>query len=480
MRNILLLVLLATLLVACNSQKPALGGVPELVNLEGRTAVAGEVLVKYSSRVSASSLQTLSGSGVLSSMSDEGFGTLARVSVPKGQELDYIEQYTHQAGVEYAEPNYWITIDRNEMKPMNFAMDGGVQPLALSGPVTDKFFVDIPPTDPFKFDGCAGVTNPQPGVNCFQYQNVPYLWGLSRIRAPEAWNAGITGKDVVVAVVDEGSDLTHPDLAPNLWVNPNPSSTTCPGTNGYDFANNDTDPTDTGGHGTHTAGTVLAAANNLGVVGVAPEAKLMTVKALGYQGGTTYMLARGLKYVADCGAKVSNNSWGGGGRTKAFEDVMRYGTGKGHVYVFSAGNSFREGNRISYPVGYSTVLSGVIGVGAVSPNNVRTGFSDAGNYVTVGAPGQAIMSSIPQEQGSYAFLQGTSMASPHVAGVVALLFQAKPNLTPTQVRVALERSANAVLTRQLAKPDYNTNNAGWYGYGMVDAKAAVDYVNANF
>jgi subtilisin family serine protease len=474
MSNRIVLTLLAALLVACNSLNQASS---DLVNLGGNPAVAGQVLVKYGNRVSLASLQPLGKSKLLSSLSDSSFGTLALVAVPRGQEMAFVQNYSRQAGVEYAEPNYWISRERSQLQ-LNLA--GGVRGQALSGQVTDQYFVEVPPTDPFKFDGCLGLTNPQPGANCFQYQNVPYLWGLFRIKAPEVWSSGITGKDVVVAVIDEGADLTHPDLKDNLWTNPNPSNPSCPGLHGYDFIDQDADPSDTGGHGTHTAGTVAAAANGTGVVGVAPEAKLLIVRALGYQGGSTYALTQALKYVADCGAKVSNNSWGGGSKSKAFEDALGYGIAKGHTYVFSAGNSHREGSPRSDPVGNATTLKGVIGVGAISPNNIRTGFSNIGDYVTVGAPGQAIMSTIPQEQGGYAFLQGTSMAGPHVAGVVALMLQAKPGLKPEQIREALEQSANPTLTGQISKPDYADPNPGWYGFGMVDAKGAVEYVKGKF
>ncbi len=317
-----------------------------------------------------------------------------------------------------------------------------------------------------------------------EYTNVPYLWGIHRIRAPEAWAAGATGKGIVIAGLDEGIDLTHPDIAANLWTNPNPQSVTCPGLHGYDFVDDDQDPTDTGGHGTHTAGTFAAPANGIGVVGVAPEAKIMALRGLGYFGGSNYMLVRGLKYAADCGASVVNNSWGGAGHSKAFLDILKYGTAKGTTYVFSAGNSYLGGNPTSSPANASQEISGVIGVGATSADNRRTGFSSTGDFVTVAAPGNAILSTIPQEQGNandaYAFLQGTSMAGPHVTGVVALLYSVNPKITPAQVRIALETTANNKLTGQLAKPDYRTNQPGWYGHGLVDAKAAVDYVKANY
>lgn len=610
MKKIVLLSIAAILLAACGSSRQTQPpqGQPDLTSIGGSQAVAGEIVVKYRGGVSMSSITALSNSQVKASTGDNDWGTLALVGVPKGQEQQFVEQYAAQAGVEYAEPNFWIPLERQkvqlnrasgpstQLSPSDpyltqippadaFATAGAHNPtgLRVSGVVRASIQVgtaDIPVaaqvsssgasisvavalspdlnllgqgtlqsngsyTGPFTLKPTALGSNPcdatcstgtwtasLTGISqntslvdasgtqtrnfnfvgtvtagpalgtplattlagplpltivlrgVFTYNSVPWLWGIHRINAPAAWAGGATGRGVLVGVIDDGADLTHPDLAPNLWRNPNPRNPLCPGLHGYDFANEDTDPTDTNGHGTHTAGTVAAAANNLGVVGVAPEARLLIVKGLTYFGGTVYMLTRALKYVADCGAKVSNNSWGGSQKSKAFEDVLKYGTAKGHVYVFAAGNSFDAGNPPSDPVRNSTTIAGVIGVGAMSANNLRTAFSSTGPYVTVIAPGNAILSTIPQEQGNpgdpYGFLQGTSMAAPHVTGVVALMFSAKPSLTPLQVRVALEQTANATLTGQLAKPDYQASTPGQFGYGLVDANAAVDYVKANY
>jgi hypothetical protein len=610
MKKFILLSIVAILLAACGSSRQTQPpqGLPDLTTIGGSQAVAGEILVKFRGGVSMSSVAALSGSRVIESTSSDGWGTLALVSVPKGQEQRFIEQYAAQASVEYAEPNFWIPNERQNVRANRIS-----GPSAQFSP-SDPYLTQVPPGDAFATAGAhnpsglrvAGVvqaslrigttdlpvaaqvtptganltltvalspdlnligqgtlqaggnyvgsftlrptalgttpcdatcssgtwtatltsisqntslvdasgtqtrnfnfsgtvtTGPALGTplattltgplpltivlrGVFTYNNVPWLWGIHRIGAPEVWASGVTGQGVLVGVIDEGADLTHPDLAPNLWRNPNPSSRVCPGLHGYDFANEDADPTDTGGHGTHVAGTIAAAANTIGVVGVAPQARLLIVKGLTYFGGTTYMLTRALKYVADCGARVSNNSWGGSQKSKAFEDVLRYGTARGHVYVFAAGNSFDLGNPPSDPVQNSISNPGVIGVGAMSANNLRTAFSSTGRYVTVIAPGNAILSTIPQEQGNpgdpYGFLQGTSMAAPHVAGVVALMFSAQPSLTPLQVRVALEQTANATLTAQLAKPDYQAAIPGQFGYGLVDAKAAVDYVKANY
>ncbi|RTG98055.1 peptidase S8 [Thermus scotoductus] len=463
------LIALTLLLSACSqtpqSQNPPSG--TRLTTIGGEVAVAGEILVKYKAGPETQGLRPLGASQPLEALSDPSWGALVRIRVPEGQEEAYIQAYGAQVGVEYAEPNYWVANPAREVlatlslpqRPL------GLKPQAYTDSVTDPYFLQVPPGDPLSATGADGTS----------YINVPYLWGIYRIRAPEVWNQGYRGQGVVAAVVDEGIDLSHPDLQANLWTNPNPNSSTCPGLHGYDFVDDDPDPSDSGGHGTHVAGTIAAAANGQGVVGVAPEARLMALRALGYFGGTNYMLVRALKYAADCGAKVVNNSWGSGGRSKAFLDVLQYGTAKGVIYVFSAGNSYRSGNRPSYPVAYSTLLPGVIGVGASSNDNRRAGFSNAGPYVTLVAPGAAVLSTIPVAQNPsdpYAFLQGTSMAAPHVTGVVALLLSAKPDAKPEAIRLALEQGANAKLTAQAAKPDYAAG--GQYGYGLVDAKASLD------
>lgn len=455
-------------LAACNLTSPR-DTSSELTQINGEYAVAGEILVKLKPGLSPQGFRPLWESRVSESLVDADWGSLSRIKVPKGQELDYIRAYEARSEVEYAEPNYFVDSPGREVLQTLVLVQGaqGIQPQGYAEQVADPYFIQVPPGDPLRATGPDGTV----------YQNVPYLWGIHRVRAPEAWDEGYRGQGVVVAVVDEGVDLTHPDLQANLWSNPNPNSSTCPGLHGYDFVDDDPDPSDSGGHGTHVAGTIAAAADGRGVVGVAPEAKLMVLRGLGYFGGTNFMLVRALKYAADCGAKVVNNSWGSGARSKAYEDVLRYGTGKGVIYVFSAGNSYRSGNRPSWPVGYSTLFPGVIGVGATSNDNRRAGFSNTGPYVTVAAPGAAILSTVPVVQNPsdpYAYLQGTSMAAPHVTGVVALLLSAKPGATPEEIRLALEQGANARLTGQASKPDYAAG--GQYGYGLVDAKASLDYL----
>jgi subtilisin family serine protease len=478
MNKILVSLTLAAFLAACNSTPTTPNVIPD-VTLNGQPALGGELLVKYRKGGS----QTLQpGSQNLSSLGDDDWGTLALVGVPEGQELEYAAKYRAQPDIEYAEPNYSVAnpgrresqLSLKSLNPTGLSSQA-ITPVPAPG-ITDPYFVNVPASRPFDLTGVDGT----------EYKNQPYLWGIGRVRAPEAWAAGFKGAGVVIADIDEGVDMNHPDLAANIWENPNPSSR-CPGRHGYDFVDDDTDPTDTGGHGTHTVGTIAAAINGVGVVGVAPEAKIMVLRGLGYHGGSVYMLIRAMKYAADCGAQIASNSWGGGGRVQAFSDIIRYGNARGTTYVFAAGNEWGTGNPESDPARYSQELSGLIAVAATSADNARTTFSSTGRFVTVAAPGQGIMSTVPVAQGNtpddaYLMISGTSMACPHVSGVAALVVQAYrsthdgKNPTPAQVRRLIEQGANPALTGQTSSPDWT--EGGQFGYGLVDAKYSTDLAQA--
>lgn len=465
-----LLLSLGVLLASCGSsstpnlQTPQL---PKLIQLEGGRAVAGELVVKYRSGTSrALGLRTLEQQTVAG-------GRLELVQVAAGQEAATLARLRAQANVEYAEPNYWLSTIHHDMvqdralsqSRISPRSSVPIDPLPYSATVTDPAFTTL---------AAAFDTN---GIDGAPITGSTMLWGLQHMNVAPVWDQGYRGQNVLVAVIDEGTDLDHPDLSANIWTNPNPSNPNCLGEHGFDFIDNDTNPADSGGHGTHVSGTIAAVANGIGLVGAAPEAKILAIRGLGYQGGSVYNLSQALRYAADCGAKVVNNSWGGGGNTAAFRDAISYGVSKGTSYVFSAGNGFGDGNFPSDPAQNAASLPGLIGVGAVGPNNQRMFFSTSGKGVTVVAPGGSIYSTVPVAQSPndpYAYLQGTSMAAPNVTGVVALLYSANPALTPDQIKEILENTANATVTAQKAQPDYNFGSE--YGYGLVDAKAALDYL----
>jgi thermitase len=264
------------------------------------------------------------------------------------------------------------------------------------------------------------------------------LYGLSLLNCEKAWDI-TQGDNVLVAVVDSGVDYNHPDLAANMWHDPNNNV-------GRDFSgdgNNvreDDDPMDTHGHGTHVAGTIAAIGNNgVGVIGVAPKVQIMAVKVFPH--ATDKVIAKALKYAVDCGAKVINNSWGPTGReerNEVIEVAVDYVHSKGGICIFSAGN---ENDDVRF---YSPANSrNVIAVAATDSNDTKASFSNYGDLVDVAAPGVSILSA-RRGTNNYVTLSGTSMAAPHVSGAVALLLSKYPSLSFDAVRNILRSTSKQV------------------------------------
>lgn len=267
------------------------------------------------------------------------------------------------------------------------------------------------------------------------------------IRATQAWDIFTGDPNFVIAVIDTGMQLNHPDLAANLYTNPGE----IPGNgvdddgngyvddvNGWNFYNGTNNPSDSGGHGTHTAGTVGAVGNNgVGVTGVNWQCKLMPLKFLGPNGGYTSDAILAVQYCTTMGVKVSNNSWGGGGYSQALYDAINASKSVGHIFVAAAGNGGSDqigDNNDStphYPSNYN--LDNIIAVAATDSRDARAGFSNYGAIsVDLGAPGVNIASTYTSS--NYVYNSGTSMACPHVAGVAALVYARNPGWTYQQVR----------------------------------------------
>lgn len=272
----------------------------------------------------------------------------------------------------------------------------------------------------------------------------PQLWGLNNtgqssgindadIDAPEAWSITTGDSNVVVAVVDSGVDLTHPDLSANLWTNSQ-------GKHGYDYLDRDSDPSDSGavGHGTHVAGTIAASGNNgVGVCGVAWNAKIMVLRFLSGNGGATSDAISCIRYAVDNGAKIINNSWGGhsGSAGDALNQEITRARNMGVLFVAAAGNDGTN-NDISpyYPANYDD--DNIIAVAATDRNDALASFSNfSSTKVHLAAPGKDIRST--WISGGYNTVSGTSMAAPHVSGAAALLLAANPALTYGQLRELL-------------------------------------------
>lgn len=296
----------------------------------------------------------------------------------------------------------------------------------------------------------------------------PRLYGLNNtgqsdgtvdadVDAPEAWNATTGDPGTVVAVIDEGVDINHPDLRNNIWTNPDevPNNGTdddrngyVDDANGYDFANDDAsvydrDPVSGGGdeHGTHVAGTIAAEGNNnLGVVGVNWRTRIMPLKFLGPNGGYTSDAIKALNYAVAEGAKISNNSWGGGGFSQALLDAIKKADASGHLFVAAAGNGGADGvgdnndATPQYPSSYDS--PNVISVAATDNRDTLASFSNYGSSsVDLSAPGVNILSTLPGN--TYGSYSGTSMATPHVTGAAALLKSRNPSMDDAQLKARI-------------------------------------------
>lgn len=282
-------------------------------------------------------------------------------------------------------------------------------------------------------------------------------WNLQAINMPAAWDV-TAGEGITVAVIDTGVTRTS-DLANTAFVP------------GYDFVDDDEDATDLHGHGTHVAGTIAQSTNNgLGVAGVAHKAKIMPIRVLDANGfGNVADIAEGIRFAADHGATVINMSLGGRSAATTMQEAVTYAHNKGVTLVAAAGNDGRSGS--SYPARYEYV----IGVSALGPTGEKAPYSNFGVGVDISAPGGAKTQEHPEwgilqqtlnrrnpREAVFEYYQGTSMASPHVAGVAALV-QSQGITDPDQVERILKLSAQPV-------PNDKQN---YFGSGRLDAHSAV-------
>lgn len=321
---------------------------------------------------------------------------------------------------------------------------------------------DIPtPLGPFNTNYGYGLVNANAAVSSTLNRSslfpaLPDLggnnWALDVINAPEVWNQNITGNGIVVAVVDSGVDYTHPDLDGNIWRNPGEIAGNgidddrngyIDDIRGWDFVASDNNPMDLSfqGHGTHVAGAIAAERNDFGITGIAYNAKIMPVRVLDASlYGSWNNIAAGIRYAADNGANVINLSLGNEfSPSNVVNEAIQYANNKGSVVVMAAGNSgfsqpdypARNADRLGIAVGSIDVR------GRMADSSNRAG-STSLDYLV--APGVEIVSTTPDED--YEMKSGTSMATPHVAGVAALVLSANPNLTPAQVEYILTTTAN--------------------------------------
>jgi subtilisin family serine protease len=274
-------------------------------------------------------------------------------------------------------------------------------------------------------------------------------WGADAVNAPEVWAEGYTGEGVVVAVLDTGVDRNHEDLRNNIWTNSGEIADNGidDDGNGYiddfygwNFDGNNNNIMDIDGHGTHVSGTIAGENNGFGVTGIAYDAQIMPVKVLDdFGSGSNTAVADGIYYAVDNGADVINLSLGGSFPNSEVEEAVKYASEQQVTVVMAAGNS--SGQMPLYPARYADRYG--IAVGAVDEEKNLASFSNrAGSeeltYVT--APGVDIYSTLPDNR--YETYSGTSMATPHIAGVVALMLSANSSLSNEQIRQTLEETSS--------------------------------------
>ena len=384
--------------------------------------VAGEVLVKLRAGVSASAVHSLQSQYDAAYVQTLYGSEVELWRVAEGQEQALVEKLNADPAVEYAEPNY-----------IYYAFDAG--PAAA----------DVTPNDPH-----------------FSKQ-----WAHPMIGSPAAWDISTGSSSVVIAIIDTGIDSGHPDLSAKIVA-------------GYDFVDDDTDPRDENGHGTHVAGIAAASTDNgVGIAGMDWQARIMPVRVLNAEGeGKTSDIVAGINWAYQHGARVLNLSLGGPGDSQAMQDAVTAAHSSGSLVVAAMGND-RVANPTSYPAAYEHVMA----VSATGPSDTFASYSQYGPHCDIAAPGgqmaglydpKGIYSTMPTYavylntahgyNQNYDTLQGTSQATPHVSGLAALLWARTPSLTPDQVQERIQDTAD------------DLGPTGWdqdYGWGRINAEAAL-------
>ncbi|MGA9349142.1 MAG: S8 family serine peptidase [Anaerolineae bacterium] len=394
---------------------------------------AGEVIVKFKDGVPQASVQSLlfaEGMSILHEMDNLG---LMLLSVPEGRELEKIEELKRNPLVEYAEPNYIVQVADTVVAEPDYS---------LRAP-------DVIPNDP-------------------RYPGDPGQWNLRKIEAPAAWDI-TTGSDrVIIAFVDSGVDLDHPELKDKIWTNPGeiPGNGADDDGNGYiddvhgwDFVNRHGEPQDDHWHGTFVSSIAAAETNNGdGMAGVSWGAEIMPVKAMNdrFESETRH-LTGAIQYAADNGAKIINLSWTlyGSDYPQALQNAVNHAHSKGALVVAAAGDTFT--NTYKYPASLDYVVS----VAATDRNDGHPAFSTYNDKVDIAAPGVDVLGVYSD---TYGRLSSTHAAAAHVSGLAALIWSVNPDLTNDEVEQIIERTA--VDLGDPGKDDY-------FGYGRIDAHAAV-------
>ncbi|NLV27995.1 MAG: S8 family serine peptidase [Methanomicrobiales archaeon] len=404
----------------------------------GQTAsyVPGEVIVKYKDGTVAAlaaegtgpvALESL-GAEVAADFSSDGLANLQALDISGPLSVkDAILELEQSPYVAYAEPNYIISLSLPDVEPAETDEPGEISALSY-------------PNDPKYSDQWGLLNTGQSGGK-----------SGADISAAKGWEITKGSRSVVVAVIDTGVDHSHPDLAANIWTNPGE----IPGNgidddgngyiddvHGYDFINNDNDPMDDNGHGTHCAGVIGAIGNNgVGIAGLNWNVQIMPLKFLRADGnGDTAASLNAIAYAKRMGADVISCSWGGTAKSQALGDAI---ASTNVLFACAAGNAGSNNDATPhYPSGFDSPH--IISVAASNANDGIPSFSNYGvTTVDVAAPGDAIMSTYPSALGyQYVKMKGTSMATPHVAGLAALLLSKDPSLSPTALKSKIMESVD--------------------------------------
>jgi subtilisin family serine protease len=374
---------------------------PPAPSFAAPSQVPGELIIRYKATTRGSERAALRGQMRADLKRDFRFLDLEHVKLRDMSVEEAVAKFKKHKDVLYVEPNYVLTADVTP-NDTRFAELYGMRNTGQTG-------------------GTAGAD----------------------IKAYQAWDQFTGDPNLKIGIIDTGVDYNHPDLAANIWTNPGeiPGNGIDDDANGYvddihgyDFYNNDGDPFDDNGHGSHCAGTIAGVGNNnLGVAGVCWSGKIVGIKFLSGSGsGSTDGAIRGIQYAIAVGVRLTSNSWGGGGFSQALLDAINAAGAANQLFVAAAGNSGSD-NDITphYPSSYDSPY--IIGVAATDHNDNLASFSCYGaTSVDLAAPGVDILSCQPG--GGYQLLSGTSMATPHVSGAVALAMGRFPAMTNLQIK----------------------------------------------
>ena len=406
------------------------------------------------------------GNGGFSVSKDHDFTVVGDTPYKQGELIVRFEPKADESPLSMETRNQILSSSGGGTVTRNFSIVPGLSVVELPPGMTVEEALTV-------FNGAEGILYAQPNYEVKAISTFPddtrfdELWGMHNtgqtggtvdadIDAPEAWDIATGSDEIVVAVIDTGVDYTHPDLAANMWVNEaelngDPSQDDdgngyVDDIYGYDFCNNDGNPMDDHYHGTHCAGTIGAVGNNnQGVAGVCWDVRIMALKFLDSGGrGWSDDAISCIQYSVLMGADLSSNSWGGGSYNQGLKDAIDAAGAVGMLFVAAAGNNGDNTDTDPhYPSSYD--CESLISVMATNHYDNKSSFSNYGPIsVDLGAPGSDILSCEPGA--GYRYLDGTSMATPHVAGACALLWSMNPAMTNTEVKNILLQTVDETLT----------------------------------